>query len=876
MINWYIRFTMRRFILLNFLKKQINLNKFIVILASIFNLSYLGLIILLSIFMYMEEIESLNILFPFIIILFLPLLFFVFSIKTRNAEKIYKFFIGIEVPLFLLCTIRLILIKELTPFYFILIASILLCIIFYGINLSGKEINHKLYKTVSTFIYETTVIISTYFAIISLFFIIPIFYNIILFLIKIDYSGIPNALWKFIVTFDIVHFIKILSVDLFTVSFILFFCCLVFIILFAPIASCVLYIKEFIKKYKEYNNKKNCICFAVLYIALLIVSSFHFSNININNYVSDAKNAVSYNELKTVAKNVLNKKLIIKASILDDYLAELRYINDENDNSILYIYTHTGFSKTISNKIQHLFNLITYPFNYQKEFYYKNSDKDYSALFDEDIQYAEKARISKSVNSTYYTKQIGASLLDINAKDVKVINKEINIADTTTKDIYKVTITEEYINKTNTNKEVYYEFSLPEDAVITGLKLGTKLQHQGILSYKGAARKTYEEETVKGRPTDPALLEKNGLRQYTLRVFPVEPYRNTQANNESSKVQYEYYVKAENGKVALPVIYQVRNAYKGFASKAVITGIINKKYNGEDYITITNTKNTNQNKKTITNKKIAFLLDTSYSNRIQWKDYLKNQIIPTQNNKIDYYFFNEYLSNKMSSLENEKQYNFAGTARYDAYCSLPEKYDAVIMLTDTSVFDNSVYYPCNDNGALYVVHTDKNRTKKIPPYNKTFTNLIYRTNGYVFNDLSYIPDKMMQDSDKQAYISGTPEGKAFNAAMQIDSILRTEDTEDIKTKEKIYSIAQEAGIVSNFTSYIALINKAQEEQLKINEKSTDKFDADLNTGADQGLKEQNNNIFAVPEPEDWLFITVLLLLTVIYVLRNKIKCAFLK
>ena len=82
-----------------------------------------------------------------------------------------------------------------------------------------------------------------------------------------------------------------------------------------------------------------------------------------------------------------------------------------------------------------------------------------------------------------------------------------------------------YENKTPQRQEIFYYFSLPENATVTGLWLGESPDKDKRQAYavspRGAAQKVYKEQ-VRER-VDPALLEQVGPRQYRLRAFPIPP-----------------------------------------------------------------------------------------------------------------------------------------------------------------------------------------------------------------------------------------------------------------------------------------------------------------------------------------------------------------
>ncbi|HEY9881023.1 MAG TPA: TIGR02921 family PEP-CTERM protein, partial [Leptolyngbyaceae cyanobacterium] len=132
----------------------------------------------------------------------------------------------------------------------------------------------------------------------------------------------------------------------------------------------------------------------------------------------------------------------------------------------------------------------------------------------------------------------------------------------------EVSIFERYENNTDSDQEIFYSFSLPESAVITGLWLGDDLQPQTrypfVVSPRGAAQKVYNEEVERGQrqpATDPALLEQVGPRQYRLRVFPI-PRRNVlEGRPGRTDLWLTYKTLPQEGQWPLPQLTEKRSIY---------------------------------------------------------------------------------------------------------------------------------------------------------------------------------------------------------------------------------------------------------------------------------------------------------------------------
>ncbi len=79
--------------------------------------------------------------------------------------------------------------------------------------------------------------------------------------------------------------------------------------------------------------------------------------------------------------------------------------------------------------------------------------------------------------------------------------------------------------------------------------------------------------------------------------------------------------------------------------------------------------------------------------------------------------------------------------------------------------------------------------------------------------------------------------------------------DDLETLDYLHQLAVENGIITPFSSMIVLINQQQEERLDALENQDDRFDREV-----EGVGETGNNmlITAVPEPEEWLLIFLVL------------------
>jgi putative PEP-CTERM system integral membrane protein len=225
-------------------------------------------------------------------------------------------------------------------------------------------------------------------------------------------------------------------------------------------------------------------------------------------------------------QELLAKSDTIRAGLTNAYLSTYRYISPIEDNTHVYSMYRSVFNlpESLCWWLQDSYNLLMSPFLYRGS----HSDIDkaetlYAEFFDTPIQKGERTSIRHALKSTANIDQAKAGLLNIDGKRVWLRSQQVNV--TESRDTAEVELHEVYENQTHDVEEVYYSFSLPESAVITGLWLGDTSDRSTRFPFKisprGAAQKVYNSQVQRSRPIDPALLEQVGPRHYRLRAFPI-------------------------------------------------------------------------------------------------------------------------------------------------------------------------------------------------------------------------------------------------------------------------------------------------------------------------------------------------------------------
>lgn len=878
--------------ILEFMKKFIKNPVSIGVLFCIFNAQYILLALILSGIGFLDLGRGVNI--PLLLVVNLNLIIpviacilYIVNKTYKDYRKVFKLFYGLEMPLILICLLRLFLLREVTPFVCLLLLSILAAV---SVQLIEYYNIKKLkFGKLMAIGYETTAIIGAYGLILSSFFILPFLLSLIISFLSFGWFDIfvsSNLSLEYLLGLPVL----IIS----TICIILFLSCFV-VAMISPFVSASLYVKNFIKYTKRVADKRLFVIFAIAYISFMVLLSFQPSEAKILDNIQKYKQALSYEDKIRAAKNlIIGHESNYENILTNKYIAKYKYYADNTYSGVKDIHDN----EDVGQIYQKMFNFLAFPFLYSGEFDPSSANTDYQELFDENIQTAQKNKVRRALYSTLFSSDTAATVLDKDAKSVLLKSRAISVLTNPDSPIARVKVVEEYFNTDTTDKEVFYYLTLPQGAVVTDLKLGKNLEYKGEISTKGAARKTYEGQVVNRH--DPALLEKNGLRQYTLRVYPVQ-------TKDLQKVSYEYItIINDNGNITLPEIYEKRNVYensftkykyelnghfvKDIKANAVSVGAGFVKYPVCSYIQkdLYCLKSVNKHEE-FKNKRVALLLDTSYSNRIFWKDYLNKDFgyqNLAANNSVDIYFFNDLVSKKID-LGNTEQYNIGKTKRLDAIKAIEKNYDIVIMLTDSGDFDKSERVSFDVKAPIYIIHADN----KIPPYYNELTLSVLKSNGKIADSIQdVVSDYSFKQNFNGIYSNNnvvlTKESKGDDKIINntdftkyiyskiIDNKIAEEDVSDISVLDKIHEIAKSQGIVTSYSSYIALVDKWQKKELKANEKSSNRFDANLQSGIDKTVNEGNDeaeDVQAVPEPEQWAMIILgIILLLCMYLKRNLI------
>jgi putative PEP-CTERM system integral membrane protein len=492
------------------------------------------------------------------------------STFALQPAKLIRFFYGVEAPLFVLCLLRLFIFRELTPATTQIIGATLICIAAFCGELCWGYAprRHTGLQWLQMLAHSLMLLVGVYGGAILLYYALPVAVYSVQEVIKI------NWLEQIINILTYPHWFESLFFGSIWIMLVAFSTSL---FIFMPPTLTALYIHSGVKILKSFaaeNGKKFVFAggSAVLVSVIIIFLSFQ-----------QQPQTLAFSLLKNTPvtdgdrQTLLAKSNEIRTGLVNAYLSSYRYLSSTKDNNHISVMYEKilGFNKSLANQAQAGYNFLMSPFLYQGSAQDdEKAEKLYAEFFDTPLQKAEKDAVIHAVQSTYNQEEVKAGLLNINEKKVWLASQQVTVQEHG--DWADVELYEVYKNQTPEVQEVFYSFSLPESAVITGLWLGdTNNRSQRfpfVVSPRGAAQKVYNSQVVRERPVDPALLEQVGPRHYRLRAFPI-PARNFIPRSARATIPTEmnlwltYQVMRTDKGWALPSLGEKRNIFWNNSTK---------------------------------------------------------------------------------------------------------------------------------------------------------------------------------------------------------------------------------------------------------------------------------------------------------------------
>ncbi|MEG4012266.1 MULTISPECIES: TIGR02921 family PEP-CTERM protein [unclassified Microcoleus] len=525
-----------------------------------------------------------------------PTIFTIVGFNKRFSKQplqLMRLFYGVEAPLFLLCLIRLFLLRELNPPSSQIIGTIGLCIagflveILYGYlgkteniqetsisqNAENKQhhanrlMGNKQIAWIQLGVHSLMLLVGIWAATLLMFYALPVASVIIVGFLSFAWVTPLIESFKYS-SFEIIWWLPL--------SLILFgFTSSLFVVM--PSLYGFLYIqsaRKILNSFASQYGKNQAIAGSLGVIAAWLAI---FSALQQQPQIQAMKILETPAANETARQTLLAKSDMIRSGLVNAYLSPYRYLSTVGENDHIYsLYKNTlNLPDQAAKSVQNSYNFLMSPFLYQGSGSdVKKAEKLYAGFFDTEIQKGDTEAVKHAVQSTSNREEAKAGLLNVNEEKVWLDSQEVTVKENG--DWADVQIYEVYKNQTPNLQEVFYYFSLPESAAVTGVWLGDTEDLQKRFAFtvspRGAAQQVYNEQ-VRER-VDPALLEQIGPKQYRLRAFPVPPKREFAVTNGPTEMHLwlTYKVLRQAQGWAMPSLAEKRNIFWNQNTRRVIAG----------------------------------------------------------------------------------------------------------------------------------------------------------------------------------------------------------------------------------------------------------------------------------------------------------------
>ncbi|WP_017716780.1 TIGR02921 family PEP-CTERM protein [Kamptonema formosum] len=481
----------------------------------------------------------------------------------KQPLQLIRLFYGVEAPLFLLCLIRLFLLRELTPASTLIVGAAAICIAaFLAELLWGCAERNQPIAWAQLLAHSLMLLFGLYVGVLLLFYAVPaaqaVVFGAFWFLGELGRILISRPL-------------EALQVTLSTFLLFLLFGFSATLFLAMPSALATFYIhagyrigRNFASQYGQKRALAGSLAAVTASLAL-------FVSLQQQPQIQAFQLLDKPAQTDSARAEIVAKSDVIRAGLVNAYLSSYRYLSsiEENDH-IRVMYRNTfGLPEELCQFLQDRYNQLMSPFLYRGSLRTdsEKAEKLYAEFFDAPIQKAEQPAILHALQSTVNRDDAKAGLLNIGQKKVWLAQQQVTVqpqGDWANVEIYEV-----YKNQTADREEILYYFSLPESAALTGVWLGDTNNREKrfpfTVSPRGAAQKVYNEQVR--RQVDPALLEQVGPRHYRLRAFPVPPpltpweRKNSTQRPTEMHLWLTYKVMRQKEGWALPKLGEKRNIF---------------------------------------------------------------------------------------------------------------------------------------------------------------------------------------------------------------------------------------------------------------------------------------------------------------------------
>lgn len=835
---------------------------------------------------------------------------------NQKPLQLIRLFYGVETPLFLLCFLRLFVIRELTPASSQILLTTGVCIAAFAINLFwGYAPRSKItWQWMQMLAHTLMLLFGIYSGLVLLFYALPLAVYLVQEFIKFQWV---EPVWYLLYHSAFIGGLFFIIFWLLIVSF----SATLFIAMPSALAS--MYVNSGVRILRafaaEHGNKKTFAGASAVIVAFMITFISLQQQPQVLAFSLLAKGPINDSDRQTL----IAKSEPIRQGLVNAYLSSYRYLSSRQENNhISAMYSHVlGLNKPVADGVQAAYNFLMSPFLYDgTEKDIAKAEKLYADFFDLPLQKAEKAAVSHAVQSTFNEQEVKAGLLNINEKKVLLASQQVTIKEHG--DWADVELYEVYKNQTREVQEIFYAFSLPESAVITGLWLGdtNKLEQRFpfVVSPRGAAQKVYNSQVRRTRPVDPALLEQVGPRHYRLRAFPIPPNNVQQIEGQPSlptemHLWLTYKVIGQDKGWEMPDLGERRNIFWTDKTQRIRNGkeiglkediwlenfipasgkiqpalhevnltdgykVLAKPLSNRDYILPKN-------------QRIALILDTSRSmgghlkelnQTLSWLKKYGFADSNLTNNDADLYVSASpgATPKRLDDIQqfSAKKVAFYGTIQpqemLEQFNNLrgDTVYDAVLLLSDEGSYElskNNKKVPTTP-APLWMVHLGG-----LPiAYNDGIIKSLQDSGGGVAIDIAEVLQRIATKSVLGNSVVNIVDGYAWYLQKLDPTITITNQQDDLlplaarqlilglskeikldnlKSLDAIHSVAKKYKIVSPYSSMLVLVNDEQRQLLKEAEAESDRFDRKVENGKENLTKPNNPLKVSVPETSSaWL------------------------
>lgn len=498
----------------------------------------------------------------------------------KQPLQLLRLFYGVEAPLFLLCLIRLFLLRELTPASSLIVGTLVVCIAAFFFDLLYSYLGqqeripaksrHSL-AWLQLACHSLMLLVGLYAGALLLFYAVPVFWAV---LVAFFSFGWLTELFRMLAWDNLIWNWWL------PVGFLLFcFSATLFVLMPSLFGALYLHsghrmLKAFASQYGRNRMLGGSVTVVVAWLTIFLV-------------LQQQPQIQAFSLLESPAltdsnrQALIAKSNVIRSGLLNAYLSSYRYLSTRQENNHIRAMYSSVFGLPESDApiaLQAMYNQLMSPFLYNgSRADSEKAAKLYAEFFDQPIQRAEQQAIQHALQSTANRDEAKAGLLNSNQKKVWLRSQDITVKPQG--DWADIELHEVYNNQTTNLQEVFYSFSLPESAVITGLWLGDTDNRQQRFPFqvspRGAAQKVYTEQVRE--QIDPALIEQVGPRHYRLRAFPVPPkpsvFRGNVPNQPTEMhLWLTYKVMKQEAGWAMPQLGEKRNIYWTKDSKRIHNG----------------------------------------------------------------------------------------------------------------------------------------------------------------------------------------------------------------------------------------------------------------------------------------------------------------